>query len=415
MRRSTCALCALFLVASAGMSQEKIDGPFSGRKRMGDDDLAQIVSPEKLTSLILRGHAGYGPDSVTDAGIAHLARCTNLRVLHLGGLDLTDRSLATIGKLTSLEELHLDSNEITGDGLRHLVGLKNLRRLDLSFNPLRDDVFETLAKLSELTYLSTYFTGTVDDRVLELCSRLTKLETLKLSERTQAVTDRGLEHVARLKNLKNFELREAKAVTDAGIVRLAELVHLQDVSLRSLRGVTPRGIEVVGKLPELRHLAIDDIPMDDASIRSLASLKKLERLLLWSVAHEPRSLEPLGQLRSLRDFRTNQVVSSAAIRELAKLPDLESIMDELTEVTDEDLTHLARLTKLRNLVLGSDKVTAESLPTLAKMKSLRLLYVSPKVQVAPEQWAQLGDTALTQCQIALFRPPYTVFHKAPMP
>jgi hypothetical protein len=104
-------------------------------------------------------------------------------------------------------------------------------------------------------------------------------------------------------------------------------------------------------------------------------------------------------------------VSSSAIRALAKLPDLESITDELYEITDEDLTHLAKLPKLQTIILASDKITAKSLPMLAKMKSLRTLYVSDKVGITPDQWTALGRDSLPNCTIGLFRPPYTVFHK----
>ena len=168
----------------------------------------------------------------------------------------------------------------------------------------------------------------------------------------------------------------------------------------------------IGKLTGLRQLDIATISMDASSLRALTSLTKLEELLLWNVASRPHpSLDWIGELRSLRKFRTNLSVSSYAIRALAKLPDLESINDELFEITDEDLTHLAKLPKLKTLVLGSEKITVASLPTLAKMKSLRYLYVTDKVGITPEQWTQFGRDSLPQCNIGSYRAPYTVYHK----
>src|SRR5262245_61440281 len=93
-----------------------------------DADVARIASPKQLRVLVFRGAMGYGSNAVTDAGIAQLVRCKNLRVLSAGGLELSDKALASIGQLTTLEELNLDSNLITGSGLRHLRALKNLRR-----------------------------------------------------------------------------------------------------------------------------------------------------------------------------------------------------------------------------------------------------------------------------------------------
>src|SRR5262249_33283744 len=160
-------------------------------------------------------------------------------------------------RLTALEELNLDSNQITGTGLRHLAGLERLRRLNLNFNPLRPDSLATLATMRGLTHLSLLDAFPADDRALELCARLTDLEELHLPENTAAVTDRGLDHLSRLKRLKNLELSGARAVTDAGLARLAELAQLRDVSLRDLRSLTPRGTDVLGKLTELRRLHID--------------------------------------------------------------------------------------------------------------------------------------------------------------
>jgi Leucine-rich repeat (LRR) protein len=383
-----------------------------GRSRTTDADLATL--PKNLEKLSLRGRLGYGSDDITDKGVAHLARYTNLRVLHLGGFGLTDRVLETIGKLTSLEELSLDGNQITGEGLRHITGLNKLRRLDLSYNPIRADAFATIALLPELTHLSVSGESRpVDDRILEHCARLTELRQLRLAENTAAVTDRGLAHLARLKHLKNLTLHGGAKITNVGLARLGELPRLRELSLSELRAVTPNGLRVIGKLTELRRLQLDTVPMDEQSVRALTSLNKLEDLLLWSVASGALPLDSLGELRALRTFRTNQRVASSAVRALAKLHHLESITEELTEISDEDLTHLARLPRLRVLVLGSPHVTAASLPTLAKMKSLRELYVTEKVRVTPEQWTLLGQGSLTECKIGRFRPPYTVYHEPP--
>ena len=118
-------------------------------------------------------------------------------------------------------------------------------------------------------------------------------------------------------------------------------------------------------------------------------------------------------LRSLRRIRTNMFLSSSAIRALARLQNLESIPEQLHAITDEDLKHVAKLTNLKVLVLDGEKITAASLSTLAKMKSLRELFVTEKVGITPEQLTALGRDSLTECNIARFGPPYTVYHKRP--
>jgi Leucine-rich repeat (LRR) protein len=380
-------------------------------QKFTDADMARIPSPEKLEVLVLRGYMGYGANKVTDEGIAHVVRCKNLRVLSAGGLGLSDRALESIGQLTALEELNLDGNKITGEGLRHLAGLKKLRRLNLDYNPVRPDTLAALTPLPNLMYLWLHSLPG-DDRLLELCSKLADLEELRLSDNTAEVTDRGIAHLTRLKHLKNMSLRGAKGVSDVGLAQLASFPGLQELSLHELRSVTPRGVDVIGRLTELRRLEIAFVPMDDKNIASLAALKNLEHLMIWGTWNKPQ-FDVLGELRWLRTFRTNEVVSSSAIRGLARHNNLESIGDELTEITDEDLKYLARLPRLRSLILSSDQITAASLPTLAKMTALRELYVTDKVRISPEQLTQLGETALTRCLIGSYRAPYTVYHKPP--
>ncbi|HMF18179.1 MAG TPA: leucine-rich repeat domain-containing protein, partial [Gemmataceae bacterium] len=382
-------------------------------KRFANEDIPQL--PEDIEGLLMRGQMGYGSNTVTDAGIKQLTRFTRLRILAAGGLSLTDRAMETIGKLTNLEELSLDGNKITGAGLRHLRGLKKLRKLDLNFNQLQPDDLEPVSELTGLTSLSIYSTGIVNDRVGELLGLLTNLRTLNLSERMADLTDRGVEHLAKLRQLENLTIMGSPKVTDAGLAAVFGMTRLKILRLSGLPSVTPKGMKGIGKLTNLRLLEINVVAMDNDSMRALESLTRLEDLLLWTVSNTPNypALDSLGALRSLRRVRTNMAVSSSSLRALAKLPDLESITDELYEISDEDLTHLAKLPKLDTIILASDKITAKSLPTLAKMKSLRTLYVNDKVGITPDQWTALGRASLPNCTIGLFRPPYTVFHKGP--
>jgi hypothetical protein len=211
--------------------------------------------------------------------------------------------------------------------------------------------------------------------------------------------------------LKNFSLGGAKGVSDAGLASLAKLSHLEELALGDLRNITPAGLAFLEALPELRQLALR-VAADEQTVRSIGRLKKLERLSLWNAASDPLDLAGLGQLQALCEFRTNQQLTSDAIRALARIESLESIRDTLTEISDEDLQHLARLPKLRVLILDSDRITAASLPTLAKVHSLRELYVTDKVQITPAQWSSLGELSLSQCQIQQWFSPYAVYHAA---
>lgn len=381
-------------------------------RSLSDDDLKTL--PATIEVLYLRGQRAYGPDQITDEGLRHLARYPQLRTLHADGLGLTDASLETIAKLTALEALSLDSNRITGARLKRLVGLEHLRRLSLNFNQLVAEDFTILANLRGLSQLDvipgSQHPYAVDDGVLQQCARLTNLETLRLSENTAAVTDAGLAHVSQLKQLKNFRLVGAKGVTDVGLAQLGQLSRLEDLALGDLRCTTPAGLGFLKNLTQLKRLALC-VPADQSTIAAIGHLKKLESLQLWNRVAEPLSLERLSELHALREFRTNETLTSSDIRVLAGWENLESIEDGLTEIADDDLKQLARLPKLKVLILDSSQITAVSLPTLATMQSLRELYVTDAVRITPAQWTSLGHESLPQCRIQRFYAPYTVYHK----
>ncbi len=394
-------------------SQSKIASGFRSERRT-DDDL--LLLPLELEELSLRGSRGYGADNVTDAGIAYLTKYPRLRVLRAGGLGLTDQCFQAIGKLSELEELSLDSNEITGIGIEHLLRLPKLRKPNLFFNPLNAEVFATLTKLIELQELRVAGHGwSVDDKMLEYCSTLSKLETLQLAEYSTGVTDRGLKSFARLPLLKGLSLKGAKQITGDGLRAVGTLTKLESLELYDLNTVEPGSLVWITNLAELRHLAIAQVRLNSSDVRAITSLPKVEQLMLWNIfsnENERSALDNLAGLRHLKELRTNESLSRTAIANLADCEDLESIADGLTEISDTELASLSTLPKLHTLCLDSDSVSELSLPSLAKMRSLRTLFVTSRVRLTDQQLRSLGEDSLLECQIQRMYPPYTVIHKA---
>ena len=380
------------------------------QKALTDDDLKDL--PNELQELTLRGNRGYGIDSVTDAGITHLARYKGLRKLRAGGLGLTDRCFDAIAELSQLEELSLDSNLITGSGLKKLSGLKRLRKLDLNFNPLVEPAFEHLSQLSNLTALEAACSLPVSDRMLEQCARLRHLESLHLSNSTSGVTDRGLAALSELSQLKNLALNEAR-VSDQALRRVGNLERLESLKLSNLHQTTAGNLAWIAQLPNLRLLEIAQVRLNQLDLAAINRLSKLERLLLWNVLSSElgkAQVERLDGLTALRELRTNEELATSAIEDLTKLRSLESITDELVNVTDEHIAQFANLPKLHTLCLGSKRITERSLTALARMSALRSLFVTREVSLSDQQLTELGRSALPHCQIQLLYPPYTVYH-----
>ncbi len=68
---------------------------------------------------------------ISDAGVAQLAACRNLRRLHLAQTTVGDDALATVGKLAELRFLNLFGTKVTDAGLAHLHGATHLEKVFL--------------------------------------------------------------------------------------------------------------------------------------------------------------------------------------------------------------------------------------------------------------------------------------------
>ena len=89
--------------------------------------LAQIRHPGSMTQLSLE------ENDIDDAAMAHIGNMTSLENLDLEeNARITDAGLVHLRKLTNLKVLALNATGITDAGLKHLIGLNCLSYLDLS-------------------------------------------------------------------------------------------------------------------------------------------------------------------------------------------------------------------------------------------------------------------------------------------
>jgi hypothetical protein len=181
----------------------------------------------------------------TDADLALLEDLGHVRLLYLGsgGGRITDDGLRHLGKLTDLRMLILWGNPITGDGLEHLRDLKQLRHLDLSSTRIEDD------RLSGLR-------------------GLTALERIDFPNNPR-LTGAFFEHVADLPNLKSVVVRGC-GITDVGLSHLKDARGVQDLMLDNTR-VSDAG------LPNLRGLPIRAMDLSSTNV----SDEGLNRVCDW--------------------------------------------------------------------------------------------------------------------------------------
>jgi hypothetical protein len=153
-----------------------------------DLGLKQIGKMTSLEKLFIWDGA-----SVTDAGVAHLAKLKNLTHIHISRSNLSDRSLALLSNLPRMESLSLQQNHFSD---RELMGRERLKRLAIGLGDCR-----------------------ITDAGLVHLNGFQNLELLDLQN--SQVTARGVEQLSGLKKLKALWL-SATAVTDAEKTRLRQ-------------------------------------------------------------------------------------------------------------------------------------------------------------------------------------------------
>jgi WD40 repeat protein len=124
-------------------------------------------------------------DKADDAGLAHLARLTNLETLSIAAAPrVRGAGLAHLAPLTWLESLNLGDMRITSAGVVHLKLLTNLKMLDLQNDAVTGVALQTLVDLPNLETLNLAGTK-IDDDCLSRIRGFKKLSKLTLRPRHQ--------------------------------------------------------------------------------------------------------------------------------------------------------------------------------------------------------------------------------------
>jgi formylglycine-generating enzyme required for sulfatase activity/predicted Ser/Thr protein kinase len=218
---------------------EEIRFPF-GSGDIADGDLLNLRGLANLQVLEL-------PDTaVTNAGLVHVKELRNLRYLSLWSTQVTDDGLAAIADLRNLKQLTL-SGGITDAGLKHLNKLTQLEELHLGLaKGITGSGFTALRDLTNLRRIACDLTD-VGDIGLSHLAGLVQLDDLNFG--SAPVTDAGLEHLKGLKNLRNLNLSGTR-VTDTGVKELIGLKKLENLDL-SQTSVTASVVgEVKAALPK---------------------------------------------------------------------------------------------------------------------------------------------------------------------
>jgi hypothetical protein len=147
-----------------------------------DDDLARIVYFPGIKELDL-----YGTE-ITDAGLPHMRRLTDLRVLSLACTKITDEGLTEVGEFVNLERLNLMGTSVSVAGLKSLRRLDHLATLELIGMNIEDDDLSQLPDLPELRELDLRLTNVTRAGLRQL-ARFPKLKVVRLGDDITAKND----------------------------------------------------------------------------------------------------------------------------------------------------------------------------------------------------------------------------------
>lgn len=334
-----------------------------------DAGCARIAGLMKLEELI----ADEGIE-ITDSGLAHLARMTQLKALWIANNPLTDAGLSHLRGMTQLSALSLDNTYVTDAGLTHLSHLTRLETLSLNRTQITDEGFRHLSRCNQLHAIcldETKFTGkgfgyldprtplrdsygefpATSDGVKEI-NRLKSWEILHLTVKEP----QPLLELSQQPQLKTLGLY---LMADAGDLRIADCPKLEKLVIRS--GESTRAMQV-------HALRLEALP----------ALRELE-----VVSTRPESIISRGALENLRRAALRGSTNVVMLGTLTQCAKLESIglsftIKELDSLTG-DLSSLDRLPALKNLtdfeLRAQDARAAAALKLLRNAESLRYLTI----------------------------------------
>jgi hypothetical protein len=137
------------------------------------------------------------------------------------------------------------------------------------------------------------------------------------------VTDAVLERISRLDHVTRLDLGGCNQLGDDGLRSLARMPQLRELDLSNYPGgpITDRGLEVLRSLKELRRFELCWQPnVSDAGVAHLAACDSLESVNLMGTHTGDGALRALAGKPTLRSLRTGRQVSDAGLPLLHDFP-----------------------------------------------------------------------------------------------
>lgn len=329
-------------------------------------DEALAALPVGITELKI-----YDANPVTDAGMAYLAKQTNLTSLRFDNCTFSDQGLKHIGGLTKLESLQFSNNEITDDGLAILASLPNLTTISIHGEKLTEQWLDHTTHLDLTSFLYSF---KLTDAGLEHIGRFTRLEEIYLEFDGDQVTDKGGVHLGKLKELKSLFLDDCK-IGNGTLEAIKDLPKLKKLRILRCPNVTHEGLRHLASLPALEEL---NLIYNDMSGPGLADLQNAPKLKKMRITHiTPENAKYLGEVTQLEELSFMEAnVGDDVLRPIAHLTNLKTL--DLASTNIESIEPVSNLTGLTTLHM-TESITEEGFKGVSKLVNLEELYVGRKL------------------------------------
>lgn len=266
-----------------------------------DADLKPIAAMAALRSLDL-SHT-----RITDIGFQQLKNVASVEDVNLYYAEqIGDGALVVMKNWKKLKRLNLRGTKVTDLGVAQLVAHPSLEAIDVGYSLFTDNGFEPMTAIPNLKEIAVGGNKLTDVGVnmLRLLPALTAVD-LSGAQRTDSglwsatITDRGLDTLGQLKNLRKLNLRASK-ITDAGMGKLAGLATLVEADFGQTN-------------------------LSAAGLQPLAGLRKLENLVLYKCSRvNDDAVDVLSEMKSLKwlDVEGTAISEVGAAKLQAALPAL---------------------------------------------------------------------------------------------
>lgn len=205
-----------------------------------------------------------------DRFVTRLPKLNGL-ILYASDTTITEADIKALAESESLTGISIHEEDGLNDrSLELLSKMRKLSGLHVQGSGITD---KGIAHLHHLKVLSVPSTS-VSDEGCKLLASFPVLENLDL--RITPITDAGLQHLATSKTIKILQLGECKQITDRGMESVAQIGTLTYLNIYANPQLTDKALEPLAKLTGLTDLAIFENPkLTEAAVRKLqAALPK---------------------------------------------------------------------------------------------------------------------------------------------